>query len=174
MQNIWLLKFPLMLQLHSNAMLRTKTHSFDFDEMSTNSPPWPPVSSPRQNYEEDDKETALGEWVDKVMVNKQDVSKIDSPLGCWEANNGHLSKVLYHKYLQDSSEIYTEQSYNMFMGGNQFNLAGSDDMDDLDAATSASSEPDLPRQFNHSKLNNGIGLNTKTFDSKSTKSPQLR
>ncbi|KAF7818172.1 kinesin-like protein KIN-14I isoform X1 [Senna tora] len=166
-------------QIHSNGTLQQKTQSFDFDELSTNSPPWPPVSSPGQNYGEDDKETGSGEWVDKVMVNKQDVnvSKAENPLGCWElADNGHLSEVFYQKYLRDSSKIYSEQSYNMLMGGNQFNVAASDDMDDLDAATSDSSEPDLLWQFNHSKLSgvaNGIGSKTKISVSKSAKTPEL-
>ncbi|KAF7804886.1 kinesin-like protein KIN-14I [Senna tora] len=113
--------------------MRRKTQSLDFDEISTNSPPWPPVNGAGQNYGEDDKEMGSGEWVDK-----------------------------------DSS--------NMFMGGNQFNIAGSDDMDDLDAVTSDSSEPDLLWQFNHSKLTslpNGIGSKTKRSLSKIPKSPEL-
>ncbi|KAI4349700.1 hypothetical protein L6164_010262 [Bauhinia variegata] len=164
------------IEFHSNTALRQRTQSFDFDEITANSPPWPPVNSPGQNYGDDDKETGSGEWVDKVMVNKQDVSKTDNALGCWDTDNGHLSEVFYQKYLQDSSKIYSERSYNMFMGGNQFNIAGSDDLDDLDAATSDSSEPDLLWQFNHSKLNgvpNGIGSKTKRSVSKLAKSPEL-
>ncbi|XP_054786853.1 kinesin-like protein KIN-14I [Prosopis cineraria] len=163
------------IELHSNSTLKPKAQNFDFDEISTNSPPWPPVSSPGPNYGEDDKETASGEWVDKVMVNKQDVSKTE-PLGSWGADNGHLSDVFYQKYLQDSSKIYTDQSYNMFVGGNQFSTAGSDGMDDLDAATSDSSEHDLLWQFNYSKLPGvakGIGLNTKASVSKLPKGQEL-
>lgn len=158
-------------------MMRQKTQSPDFDEVSTNSPPWPPVNSAGQSYGEDDREMGSGEWVDKVMVNKQDVTKIENPLEGWEADNGHLSDVFYQKYLQDSSKIYKERSYNMFMGGNQFNIAGSDDMDDLDAVTSDSSEPDLLWQFNQSKLTsipNGIGSKAKRPVSKLPKSPELR
>lgn len=165
------------MQLQRNTTLRQKTLSFDFDEILTSSPPWPPVNSPGQNCGEDDKETGSGEWVDKVMVNKQDVNKIENMLGCWEADSGNLNEVLYQKYLQDSSKIYSEQSYNMFMRGNQFNIAGSDDTDDVDAATSDSSEPDLLWQFNHSKatnMANGNGLKSKRIVSKSAKSPELR
>ncbi|KAK7277786.1 hypothetical protein RJT34_22803 [Clitoria ternatea] len=164
------------LELHSNTTLRQKTQSFDFDEMSANSPPWPPLSSPGQNYGEDDKETGSGEWVDKVMVNKQDANKTGNILGCWEADNSHLSEVFYQKYLQDPSKIYTERSYNMFMGGNQFNIAGSDDMEDVDDATSDSTEPDLLWQFNHSKLSsiaNGNGSKARKPVSKPTNSPGL-
>ncbi|XLR67880.1 hypothetical protein HN51_014928 [Arachis hypogaea] len=167
--------------LQSKSRFRHKTQSLDFDEMSSTSPPWPPVSSPGQNYAEDDKETGSGEWVDKVMVNKQDVNKTDNLLGCWESPgaNGNLSDVFYQKYLQDSSKMYSEQSYNMFMGGNQFSMmAGSDEMDELDAATSDSSEPDLLWQFNHSKLStmtmtNAVGSKTKRSIPKSAKSPEM-
>lgn len=156
--------------------MRQKKQSLDLDELLTNSPPWPPVISPVQN---DEKETISGEWVDKVMVNKQDgVNRIDSP-GRWEADNRQLTDVFYQKYLQDASKIYPEQSYNMFMGDkNRFNVAASDDLDDLDAATSDSSEPDLLWQFNQSKLpglnTNGIESKPKKQNRKSSKIPEPR
>ncbi|KAK7284615.1 hypothetical protein RJT34_19364 [Clitoria ternatea] len=165
------------IELQTNSNPRHKSQSYDFDEMSANSPPWPPVNSAGQNYGEDDKETSgSGEWVDKVMVNKQEVNKTENLLGCWQPSNGNLSEAFYQKYLQDSSKVYSEQSYNMFMGSNLFNIAGSDDMDELDAATSDSSEPDLLWQFNHSKLStmtNGIGSKTMRPISKAAKSPEL-
>ena len=159
--------------------MRQKTQTFDLDEISANSPPWPPVNnSLGQNYGEDDKESGSGEWVDKVMVNnKQDVNKTENLLGCWQTSNGNLSEAFYQKYLKDSPKMYSEQSYNMFIGGNQFNIVGSDDTDELDAATSDSSEPDLLWQFNHSKLSsmtNGIGSKPTRSISKSAKSPELR
>eukprot|EP00256_Glycine_max_P030771 XP_006574541.1 kinesin-like protein KIN-14I [Glycine max] len=165
------------IELHSSTTLRQKTQSYDFDEMSTNSPPWPPVNNPRQLYGDDDRETGSGEWVDKVMVNKQDANKTENILGCWEADSGNLSDVFYQKYLQGSSKMFSERSYNMFMGGNnQFNVAGSDDMDDLDDTTTDSSEPDLLWQFNHSKLTsiaNGNGSKARRPVSKPTNSPVL-
>ncbi|XP_047174609.1 kinesin-like protein KIN-14I [Vigna umbellata] len=166
------------IELQSNTTVRHKTQSFDFDEISGNSPPWPPVNnSLGQNYAEDDKESGSGEWVDKVMVNnKQDVNKTENLLGCWQTSNGNLSEAFYQKYLKDSCKMYSEQSYNMFIGGNQFNIAGSDDTDEPDAATSDSSEPDLLWQFNHSKLSSmtsGIGSKTTRSISKSAKSPEL-
>jgi kinesin family protein C2/C3 len=168
--------FKLVLQLQSNTTLRQKTQSFDFDEILTNSPPWPPVNGLVQNCveDDDDKETGTGEWVDKVMVNKLDVNKTGNMLGCWETDNGNLSEEFYQKYLQDSSQVYSERSYNMFMRGNQFNIAGSDDTDDVDAATSDSSEHDLLWQFNHSKVTsiaNGNQSKGRKFISKSAKSP---
>ncbi|KAF2304724.1 hypothetical protein GH714_037717 [Hevea brasiliensis] len=74
----------------------------------------------------------------------------------------------------NSSKIYPEQSYNMFVGNN--NISSTDDMDDLDAATSDSSEPDLLWQFNQTKLSgiaNVIESKTKKPNSKATKNPDL-
>ena len=119
-----------------------------------------------------------GEWVDKVMVNKQDaVNRVEKSLGCWDAENGNLPDAFYQKYLSDSSKIYPEQSYNMFAGNNQINLANNDDMDDIDAATSDSSEPDLLWQFNQSKftgITNGIDSKTSKAISKAARNPELR
>jgi kinesin family protein C2/C3 len=164
------------IELRSSSALRQKTQSFDLDELLANSPPWPPVNSHGQNYGEDDREMGSGEWVDKVMVNKHDIRRVENPLGSWAADNGDLSDAFYQKYLPDSSKIYPDQSYNMFMGSNQFNATSTDEMDDLDAATSDSSEPDLLWQFNHSKLTsmtNGIGTKTKKSNLRPAKSPEL-
>ncbi|KAA8549121.1 hypothetical protein F0562_000805 [Nyssa sinensis] len=160
-----------------NNSLRQKTQSFDLDELLGNSPPWPPVSSADQNYGDEDREMGSGEWVDKVMVNKQDALRgVENPLGCWQAENGHMSDVFYQKYLSDSSKIYPERSYNIFTSSNQFDIATTDDLDELDAGTSDSSEPDLLWQFNHAKLTglvNEIGAKTQKSKPKPTKSPEL-
>ncbi|KAJ6680124.1 KINESIN-LIKE PROTEIN KLP-3 [Salix purpurea] len=160
------------IEVHKST-LRQKSQSFDLDEILANSPPWPPVTSPILN--EDEKEMASGEWVDKVMVNKQDAANIaEKSLGCWEAENGNLSDAFHHKYLPDSSKIFPEQSYNMLGSNNQFNLANNDDMDDTDAATSDSSEPDFLWQLNQSKftsMTNGIESKTRKAISKASKIP---
>ncbi|KAJ6955945.1 kinesin-like protein KIN-14I [Populus alba x Populus x berolinensis] len=165
------------IEVHTKSAPRQKRQSFDLDEILANSPPWPPVISPGQKYGEDEKEMGSGEWVDKVMVNKQDaVNRVEKSLGCWDAENGNLPDAFYQKYLSDSSKIYPEQSYNMFAGNNQINLANNDDMDDIDAATSDSSEPDLLWQFNQSKftgLTNGIDSKTSKAISKAPRNPEL-
>ncbi|KAM7521441.1 hypothetical protein LguiA_011343 [Lonicera macranthoides] len=166
------------IEVRNNSASRQKRQSFDLDELLGNSPPWPPVSSPGQTYGEDDKDTGSGEWVDKVMVNRQDaLRRAENSLGCWETNNGHMSDVFYQKYLSDSSKLYQEQSYNLLaVGNNQFEVATTDDLDELDAATSDSSEPDLLWQFNHSKLTslgNGIGSKTQKTTPKQAKGPEL-
>ncbi|KAE8701923.1 Kinesin-4 [Hibiscus syriacus] len=161
------------IEVFTNSTLRQKRQSFDLDELLANSPPWPPVASPAQNFRDDEKELSSSEWVDKVMVNKQDaINRVGNPLGCWEAENGNLSDVFYQKYLHDSSKVYTEQTYNMFTWANGFNMAGSDDIDDIDAATSDSSEPDLLWQFNQTKLCN-ITNGIKKPTSRSARNPDM-
>ncbi|WOG83826.1 hypothetical protein DCAR_0103004 [Daucus carota subsp. sativus] len=164
------------IEIRKNSSTRQKSQSFDLDELLGNSPPWPPVSSPGQHYGEEDKDAGSGDWVDKVMVNKQDAARrVEKPLGCWEAD-GNIGDVFYHKYLSDSSKSYPEQSYNMFPSNNQFDIATADDLDELDAATSDSSEPDLLWQYNHSKLSNlasGIGSKIQKPSPNPGKSPEL-
>ncbi|KAF7120388.1 hypothetical protein RHSIM_Rhsim13G0007800 [Rhododendron simsii] len=161
----------------NNLALRQKRQSFDLDELLGNSSPWPPVSSPGQNYGEDDRESGTGEWVDKVMVNRQEaLNGVQNPLGHWGTDNGLVSDAFYQKYLTDSSKIYTEPSYNIFAGSNQFEIATTDDLDELDAGTSDSSEPDLLWQFNHSKLNHfttGTGSKAQKPNPKLAKSSEL-
>ncbi|XP_057252197.1 kinesin-like protein KIN-14I isoform X1 [Beta vulgaris subsp. vulgaris] len=156
---------------------RQKRQSFDLDEVLKNSPPWPPVNSPGQNYVYDEKDLDSGDWVDKIMVNKHESLPKTGNRLCWDAaDNGHTADSFYHKYFPDGSKLYSEQSYNMFSGSNQFEVTNADDLDEIDAATSDSSEPDLLWQFNHSKLptlSNGIGLKSKKVDAKPAKSPDL-
>ncbi|XP_039008630.1 kinesin-like protein KIN-14I isoform X2 [Hibiscus syriacus] len=161
------------IEVFTNSTLRQKRRSFDLDELLANSPPWPPVVSPAQNFRDDEKELGSSEWVDKVMVNKQDaINRVGNPLGCWEAENGNLSDVFYQKYLHDSSKVYTEQAYNMFTGSNGFNMAGSNEIDDIDAAASDSSEPDLLWQFNQTKLSN-ITNGIKKPTPRSARNPEM-
>ncbi|KAJ8749567.1 hypothetical protein K2173_026216 [Erythroxylum novogranatense] len=167
------------IEVNSNSKLRQKRQSFDLDELLANSPPWPPVISPSQNYGEDEKEMGSGEWVDKVMVNKQEaINSVENSTGGWEADNGHLPNVFYQKYLSDSTKNFPEQSYNIFMGNNRLKVATTDDLDDnLDAVTSDSSEPDLLWQLNQAKLTsltNGIESKAKKSFSKAAKNQDLR
>lgn len=166
------------MQVNNNAGLRQKKKSCDLNQLLANSPPWPPVSNEGQNFGEEDKETGPGEWVDKVMVNKQDVvSRVENPSSFWQAGSGNSPDVFYQKYLADSSDVFTEQSYNMFTGGNNFNISKTDELDDTDAVTSDSSEPDLLWQFNNSRLPtiaNGITSKTNKPNPKVAKSPEPR
>lgn len=120
-------------------------------------------------YADDDRDIgSSGDWVDKVMVNKLDGAR--GTVGSWEAENSRLSDSFYQKYLP-------EQSYNMFQSGNGFDVATTDDLDELDAATSDSSEPDLLWQYNHSKLptfSNGNMPKLNNLNAKPIRSPDLR
>ncbi|XP_022847321.1 kinesin-like protein KIN-14I isoform X1 [Olea europaea var. sylvestris] len=164
------------IEVQSNSTPRQKRQSFDLDELLGNSSPWPPVSSPCQKFGEYDKETGTGEWVDKVMVNKQEtLHEVGNPAEFRGA--GNISDVFYQQFVSDSSKLYPEKSVNLFPSSNQFDIAPSDDLDELDAGTSDSSEPDLLWQFNHSKLGNftnGIAPKIQKPDSKQAKSPELR
>ncbi|KAJ6329089.1 hypothetical protein OIU77_010712 [Salix suchowensis] len=74
-----------------------------------------------------------------------------------------------------TSPILNEDEKEMASGSNnQFNLANNDDMDDTDAATSDSSEPDFLWQLNQSKftsMTNGIESKTRKAISKASKIP---
>ncbi|KAK4406975.1 Kinesin-like protein KIN-14I [Sesamum angolense] len=67
--------------VHTNPSLRQKKQSLDLDELLGNSPTWPPVSSPCPNSGDDDREVGSGDWVDKLMVNKQDPVQVENNLG---------------------------------------------------------------------------------------------
>ncbi|KAK4418097.1 Kinesin-like protein KIN-14I [Sesamum alatum] len=160
------------IEVHTNPSLRQKKQSMDLDELLGNSPTWPPVSSPCQNNGDDDREVGSGDWVDKLMVNKQDPIQVENNLGY-----SNISDVFNQKYLSDSSKYYPEMSCGLMPANIKFDINATDDQDQLDAATSDSSEPDLLWQFNHSKLgsfNNGTGPKVEKPQVKQTKSPELR
>ncbi|KAI3449437.1 hypothetical protein Pfo_006102 [Paulownia fortunei] len=165
------------IQVRGNSKLRQKRQSLDLDELLGNSPPWPPFSSHYPNNGDDDREVGSGEWVDKLMVNRQDPIGVENPLGCWDINTGNISDVFNQKCLSDSSKYYPEKPSGLFPTNNQFDVNTTDDLDELDAGTSDSSEPDLLWQFNHSKLgsfSNGIGPKVEKPQVKTKKSPELR
>lgn len=158
--------------------MRQKIQSFDLDEVYGNSPLWPPVSSPGENYILDEKDVSSGEWVDKVMVNKQEpICGVENPFGCWEVENSNMPDILYQKYLSDSTKLFPENPCNLFPTTNQFDITAADELDELDAATSDSSDPDLLWQLNHSKLSsftNAVGSKIPKPNTKPAKSPELR
>ncbi|KAJ8535723.1 hypothetical protein K7X08_023443 [Anisodus acutangulus] len=166
-------------EVSSNSAFRQKRQSFDLDELLGDSSPWPPVSSPSENYVEDDNNMSSGEWVDKVMVNKQDAARgVGNLFGCWEPEKGNGSDVLYESYLSDSSKVYQEKSSSLFQMSDHFDISTTEDLDEFDATTSDSSEPDLLWQFNNSKVNtfpsSGNGADIQRPSTKPGKSPESR
>ncbi|KAK4355644.1 hypothetical protein RND71_024615 [Anisodus tanguticus] len=161
------------IEISNNSAFRQKRPSFDLDELLGNSPSWPPVNIPCENYVAYDKDMGTGEWVDKVMVNKQEVGK---PFGHWESENG-MSDAFAQKYLSESSKLCQEKSSNLFSLSDHFDITPADDLEEFDATTSDSSEPDLLCQFNNSKLNsftNGNESKIPRPNPKHAKSPETR
>lgn len=102
-----------------------------------NSPPWPPVASPGQTYREEDPSFGSIEWVDKEMVNNRqdEMRRVESLWGGGTTDNGIsiLPEDFYRRDVSsDSSRIFSEHSYNIFMGNNN-------STDDVDSTTSESS-----------------------------------
>ncbi|GFQ02475.1 kinesin-4 [Phtheirospermum japonicum] len=112
------------IEIRSNSPLRQKKPTMDLDELLGNSPTWPPFSSHDQNNVDNDREVGPGEWVDKLMVNKHDPNGVENPLMSWNLD-------------------ILEKPRGLFPANNRFEVNGVDDLDELDAGTSDSSEPDL-------------------------------
>ncbi|KAL6500293.1 hypothetical protein OROHE_025659 [Orobanche hederae] len=154
------------IEVRSNSTMTQKKQSMDLDELRGNSPTWcPPFISHDQNNVDDDREVDPGEWVDKLMVNKQDQNGVLNPLISWNSNTNNISDVFIQKCLLDSSKYY----------GSHVNAT--DDIHEIDAGTSDSSEPDLLWQFNnwrHGPFSNGIGPKVENVLVKQAKSPEIR
>ncbi|KAL5701006.1 hypothetical protein ACHQM5_026389 [Ranunculus cassubicifolius] len=160
-----------------------KRPNFDLQELLMNSPPWPPVDSLGSNFQkEDEKDIGSGDWVDKVMVNKLD--NRNNPLRRPDGEND----LFYQRHLLDA-RVFPEQPYNKILAAagiretpvydlprNRFDVA-SENSDELDVATSDSSEPDLLWQFNLSSkvapISNGVGSKLKKSHSSLGSSPDL-
>ena len=141
------------------------------------SPPWSSAGSPALSGKEDDKESVSGDWVDKVMVNRLDAARRDeNPAGQWEVDSRRLPGMFYQINSRDPSKIYPEQPYKSPPNTkdsqeydaqrSRFEMASTDDSDELEAATSDSSEPDLLWQSNIPRMTslpnpNVLGSKTK-------------
>uniref|UniRef100_A0A2N9IXT2 Kinesin motor domain-containing protein n=1 Tax=Fagus sylvatica TaxID=28930 RepID=A0A2N9IXT2_FAGSY len=176
------------LEVRNNSKLKPKRRSLDLQDMLMHSPPWPLVGSPGLNGKEDDKDSVSGDWVDKVMVNKHDSAIGDETLiGHWEVDNRLSPEMFARGYLPVASKIYPEQALNKLTENKKdsqdYDLPNSqcematDDSDELEAATSDSSEPDMLWQQNLPKVNNipnGLGSKPKKTNPKSAKNQESR
>uniref|UniRef100_A0A5B6YKZ8 Putative kinesin-4-like n=1 Tax=Davidia involucrata TaxID=16924 RepID=A0A5B6YKZ8_DAVIN len=175
------------LEIRNNSTSKLRRKSLEFQDLLMNSPPWPPIGSP--GLKEDEKEVGSGDWVDKVIVNKQDgVGRDETPSGRWEEDNRQLPEMFYQRCIPDPSKIYPEQSFNKSSRNrrdtqdydvhrNRYETATTDDSDDLEAGTSDSSETDLLWQLNLPKVSNipsGLGSKIKRPSLKQAKSPEMR
>ncbi|XP_044981811.1 kinesin-like protein KIN-14F [Hordeum vulgare subsp. vulgare] len=131
------------IEVRPNPTLRQKKPSFDLQDLlaSNDSPSWPDSNS-RVNFQMgEERETVCGDWVDKVVVNN------NHSLGDWEGDNAALPDFFYQRY---HSGLRDEQQRPRFCSTN------TDDSDDIDVATSDSSESDALWQFNVSSINSSI------------------
>ncbi|KAJ6794334.1 Uncharacterized protein M6B38_232000 [Iris pallida] len=176
------------IEVHSNLASRQRKASFDLQEllMSSDSHPWSdnsPSLNIKKGYE---KEIGSGDWVDKVMVNKYEAAiRNDIPVGDWEGDGGHLPDIFNQRYMPDT-RVYADHKYSrntsMKKESHEFEIQKSrfdsaDDSDDLDFATSDSSEADVLWQLNLPKVTssvNGSGSRTKKPQTKPANSPDLR
>ncbi|VAH90072.1 unnamed protein product [Triticum turgidum subsp. durum] len=131
------------IEVRPNPKLRQKKPSFDLQDLlaSNDSPSWPDSNS-RVNFQMgEERETVCGDWVDKVVVNN------NHSLGDWEGDNTALPDFFYQRY---HSGLRDEQQRPRFCSTN------TDDSDDIDVATSDSSESDALWQFNVPSINSSV------------------
>ncbi|XP_054801579.1 kinesin-like protein KIN-14G isoform X2 [Prosopis cineraria] len=136
------------VESQKRATTKLKRRSLDLQDMIMHSPPWPPASSQRLNMKEEDKESVSRDWVDKIMVNRNDsLTSDDSLVGQWEAESKQSSPLLSPSSLSDTAKVYSEHSFKVTLNkkdSQDYDMATTDDSDDpLEVATSDSSESDL-------------------------------
>ncbi|KAM0951174.1 putative minus-end-directed kinesin ATPase [Dioscorea sansibarensis] len=159
------------IEVRGNSGLKQKSTGFDLQQLllATGSHPWPD-SDPSLNFH---KHGAAG-------------TDDDSPRD-WEGDNGNTPDFFYKRYQPDTRD-HLEQQYNRNIGGrnenheyevqrSRFDNVATDDSDDLDVATSDSSEADMLWQFNLPKVTstpNGVGTRIKKPLVKLMNSPDIR
>lgn len=155
------LRFYIALQVRKNSSLMPKRRSLDLQDILMNPPSWLPIgSSPELSGKEDDKNSVYGDWVDKIMVNKlENASRDENSAAHLEVDNRQLPHEMFG------------QSHN-----GRYEMA-TDDSDELEAATSDSSEPDVLSQLTLPKVTNipnGVGSKTKKTNPRKAKSSESR
>ncbi|KAB1206128.1 Kinesin-4 [Morella rubra] len=149
------------LEVRKNSSLMPKRRSLDLQDILMNPPSWLPIgSSPELSGKEDDKNSVYGDWVDKIMVNKlENASRDENSAAHLEVDNRQLPHEMFG------------QSHN-----GRYEMA-TDDSDELEAATSDSSEPDVLSQLTLPKVTNipnGVGSKTKKTNPRKAKSSESR
>ncbi|KAG4916813.1 hypothetical protein JHK87_054370 [Glycine soja] len=160
-----------------NAASKLKRRSLDLHDMRKNSPPWPPVRSHRK---EDDKESISGDWVDKISINRNDsLTSDDSLVGQWETESKQSSPMLSPTFLSEPSKICMDHSLHRKDNQELFDMAITDESDELEIATSDSSESDLHWPAHIPKpitVSSGLGIKArkKPINLRPTKSLEAR
>ncbi|XP_021821255.1 kinesin-like protein KIN-14I isoform X1 [Prunus avium] len=181
------------IEVRKNTASKPKRRSLDLHDMLRSSPSWPQIGSPGLSGKEDDKDSVLsGDWIDKVMVNKQENASGEENLlgiGCWDVDNRQLPEMFGPSSLPDPPKLYMEnQNFGKLMANkeesqdyevqrSQYEAATTDDSDELEAATSDCSEPDMLWQLNPPKVTgipNGLGAKPKKPYPRPVRSPETR
>ncbi|KAF7817955.1 kinesin-like protein KIN-14I [Senna tora] len=144
------------VESQKKGQMKLKRRSLDLQDMITHTPPWPPAGNRRVNRKEEDKELVCGDWIDKVIVNRNDsLTSDDSLVGQWEAESKQSSPMMSPNYLSEPSKICLEHSFKVTLhkkDSQDYDMATTDDSDDpLEVATSDSSESDLHWQLHMPK-----------------------
>ncbi|KAJ6775406.1 hypothetical protein OIU79_018552 [Salix purpurea] len=117
------------------------------------------------------------------MVNRLDAARRDeNPAGQWEVDSRQLPGMFYQIHARDPSKIYPEQPYKSPPNTkdsqeydaqrSRFEMASTDDSDELEAATSDSSEPDLLWQSNIPRMTSLPNPNVLGSKTKKTTNPR--
>lgn len=141
------------MKMRGNGIPVPKKPNYDLEELLTAN---------------DDKE--VGDWVDKIVMDKLENDRDLDSLREWEGDNVQLPSLFYQRYSPDT-RVYSDQQRS---GAES---VATDDSDDLDIATSDSSEQDMMLQFNVPKVtstSNGVAPRTKKPQSKAMKIPDNR
>ncbi|KAI6692370.1 hypothetical protein NL676_020080 [Syzygium grande] len=170
------------IEVQNKSIPKLKRHSLDLQDMLANSPPWPPVTNPVLNGKDAEKAFVSGEWVDKVMVKKHNaLSRQEHPPVSWEAENGDLPRMFYQRQHPSDPSMVSQNklSPNEIKNSQDCDVrrdqCNDNDSDDLEAATSDSSEPDLLWQYSASKVaKNGLASRVKKPQAKSAKNKETR
>ncbi|KAL2514919.1 P-loop nucleoside triphosphate hydrolase superfamily protein with CH (Calponin-like proteiny) domain [Forsythia ovata] len=171
-------------EVRSNSSSLSRRQSLELQDMLINSPHWPPVGSP--GLMDDEKEGVPNDWIDKIMLNKQNGISMDNHPGKCE-DNRQLPEMFFQKYVPDASKLFPEQPLNKVsidrrhslendMIRGRYETAATDDSDELDAATSDSSEHDYQWQHNVPRASSIPNIRSKLRrpSPKQTKIPEIR
>ncbi|TVU47351.1 hypothetical protein EJB05_06949, partial [Eragrostis curvula] len=146
------------IEVRANPTSRQKKPSFDLQDLlaSNDSPSWPD-SNLRVNFQMgDERETVGGDWIDKVVVNNTSV-------GDWEGDSAALPDFFYQRYHSGMTDKQYRRNNTRQKDDHEFEQQrprfysiNTDDSDDIDMATSDSSESDALWQLSVQSINNSI------------------